>query len=282
MYIRLTRKQKELTKDWVSIIAVTVFLILILFPMYWIISTAFKSRPDILSSPPVFFRFTPTLSNFEPLIGGQRDFVPTLWNSLVVAIGSTLVTLVLGTTTAYALSRWQFKRNKDLAFYIISTRILPPITVAIPIYMIFRTIGLVNTYAAIIIAHIAFNFPIVVWMMKTFFDDLPVELEESARVEGCNVPGAFSRIALPLCAPGLVASGILAFIFSWNEFLFALILTGGGTRTIPVALAGFQSSIGRLWGEMAAGAFIGLIPVIAFSLFAQRYLVRGLTAGAIK
>ncbi len=268
--------------DTMAIVAVIAILIFFMFPIYWIGSIAFKVRPDIFAWPPKYFVFTPTLQNFELMLFGQRSFLPNLFNSLVIAISSTSLSLLLGSAAGYSLSRWKFKRNEDVAFYILSTRMLPPITVVIPIYLIFRVLGLIDTYVGVMLAHTIFNLPLVTWMMKSFFDDLPIEIEESARVDGCTVPQAFGLITLPLAAPGLVASGIFAFIFSWNEFLFALVLSGFRTKTIPVALIGFQSSIGTRWGEMAAGAFIALLPVLIFTLIVQRYLVRGLTAGAVK
>lgn len=273
---------RQKTNDILAVLTLLVLLAFFMFPIYWIGSIAFKVRPDIFASPPKYFAFTPTLENLRLMLFGQRSFLPNLVNSLIIAFGSTGLSLILGSAAGYSLSRWKFKRNEDVAFYILSTRMLPPITVVIPIYLIFRFLGLVDSHLGLILAHSIFNLPLVTWMMKSFFDDLPIEIEESARVDGCNVPQAFTLITLPLAAPGLVASGIFAFIFSWNEFLFALVLSGFHTRTIPVALIGFQSSIGTRWGEMAAGAFIALVPVIIFTLLVQRYLVRGLTAGAVK
>lgn len=257
-------------------------LLFFLFPIYWIGSIAFKTRPDIFSFPPKYILFQPTIANFANLIGGTRGFLGTLGNSIIIAAGSTLLALAFGATAGYALSRWRFRRNDDISFYVLTTRMMPPIAVIIPMYLIFRELRMVNTYGAVILAHTVFNLPLVTWMMKSFFDDIPIEIEESARVDGCTVPQVFRIIALPLAAPGLISSGIFAFIFSWNEFLFALILTGFETRTIPVALIGFQSSIGVRWGEMAAGGFLAIFPVMIFTLLVQRFLVRGLTAGAVK
>lgn len=267
---------------WGALLALFVCLAFFLFPLYWIVSVAFKSRPDIFAGPERYFIFEPTLANLEAILFGRRSFVPNLLNSAIVAIASTSASVILGTMAGYALSRWRFRRNSDVAFYILSTRMMPPIAVIIPMYLIFRQLGLVDTYGAIIIAHTIFNLPLVTWLMKSFFDDLPVELEEAAKVDGCTVPQAFARITLPLSLPGLASAAIFAFIFSWNEFLFSLILTGFDTRTLPVAVVGFQASLGVRWGEMAAGATVAIIPVLLFALLVQRYLVRGLTAGAVK
>lgn len=270
------------TKTVASTSALIGALAFFLFPIYWMISTAFKTRPNIFSFPPRYFFFSPTLGNFSNLIGGNRAFTATIWNSVIIASGSTVLALVVGTTAAYVLSRWKFKRNDDVSFYVLSTRMMPPIVVIIPMFMIFRELRLLNSHWAVIIAHMVFSLPLVTWMMKSFFDEIPVEIEESARVDGCSVPRLLAYISIPLASPGIISSGIFAFIFSWNEFLFALILTGFETRTVPIALIGFQSSIGVRWGEMAAGGTLAIVPVLLFTLCVQNFLIRGLTSGAVK
>lgn len=267
---------------WGALVLLLFCLAFFLFPIYWIVSVAFKSRPDIFAGPERYFIFEPTLTNLEAILFGRRSFVPNLINSGIIAVSSTGLAVFFGTLAGYALSRWRFRRSSDVAFYILSTRMMPPIAVIIPMYLIFRGLGLVDTYGAIIIAHTVFSLPLVTWLMKSFFDDLPVELEEAAKVDGCTVPQAFWWITLPLSLPGLASAAIFAFIFSWNEFLFSLILTGFETKTLPVAVIGFQASLGVRWGEMAAGATVAIIPVLIFALLVQRYLVRGLTAGAVK
>lgn len=267
---------------WAALLTLFLCLAFFLFPIYWIISVAFKTRPDIFAGPERYFIFEPTLANMEAILFGRRSFLPNVANSAIVAVASTAFSVLLGTMAGFSLSRWRFRRRADVAFYILSTRMMPPIAVIIPMYLIFRHLGLVDTYGAIIVAHTVFNLPLVTWLMKSFFDDLPVELEEAAKVDGCTVPQAFWRITLPLSLPGLASASIFAFIFSWNEFLFSLILTGFDTRTLPVAVIGFQASLGVRWGEMGAGATVAIIPVLAFALLVQRYLVRGLTAGAVK
>lgn len=267
---------------WGSLLVLLICLAFFLFPIYWIVSVAFKSRPDIFAGPERYFIFQPTLANLEAILFGRRSFVPNLINSGIIAVSSTGLAVLFGTLAGYALSRWRFRGSRDIAFYILSTRMMPPIAVIIPMYLIFRSLGLIDTFGAIIIAHTVFSLPLVTWLMKSFFDDLPVELEEAAKVDGCTVPQAFWWITLPLSLPGLASAAIFAFIFSWNEFLFSLILTGFETKTLPVAVIGFQASLGVRWGEMAAGATVAIIPVLVFALLVQRYLVRGLTAGAVK
>lgn len=261
--------------------ALCVVAFFLLFPIYWIIGISLKTRPDIFAWPPKYL-FVPTLSNFQTVLFGNRSFLPNIRNSLLIATFSTVLSGIMGSLAGYSLSRYSFKRNRDVAFYILSTRMMPPIAVIIPFYLIMRKLQLIDTYLAIILAHTTFNLPLVTWMMKSFFDDLPREIEEAAKVDGCSPLGVFLTIALPLSAPGLAATTIFAFVFSWNEFLYALILGGFNTKTLPVAITGFQSSIGIRWGEMAAGTVVAILPVIIFSLFIQRYLIRGLTAGAVK
>lgn len=280
MHLKL--KTRRLLLDWMAVVILLVMLAFFLFPIYWIVSVGLKTRPDIFAGPERFFVFEPTLANFESVLFGRRSFLPNVFNSSVIALASTTLSIVFGTLAGYALSRWKFKRSGDVAFYILSTRMMPPIAVIIPMYLIFRQFNLIDTYVAIILAHTVFNLPLVTWLMKSFFDDLPIELEEAARVDGCTIPQAFWAITLPLSLPGLASASIFAFIFSWNEFLFSLVLTGFDTKTLPVAVIGFQASLGVRWGEMSAGATVAIIPVLVFALMVQRYLIRGLTAGAVK
>lgn len=259
-----------------------VLLIISVFPIVWIIGISLKTRTDIFAWPPRFIFFKPTLQNFRYVLFGQRSFTPFLVNSLVIASSSTIVAMVLGTTAGYALARTKSKRAQNLSFYILSTRMMPPIAVALPFYMIMMRLGLIDTRLAIVMAHTTFNLSIVVWLTKGFFEELPEELDEAAQVDGCSPLQAFLRIMLPLAAPGLSASAIFCFIFSWNEFLYSLILSGYRTKTLPVAIAGFQSSVGVRWGEMAAGCVVAIAPIIVFTIIVQGYLVRGLTAGAVK
>jgi multiple sugar transport system permease protein len=270
------------SRDLVAGIVLFLVLLFFLFPIAWIVTLAFKTQADIFAFPPKFFGFVPTLEHFQAILTGPNSFLPYVGNSLIVATSSTVLSVVLGTLAGYATARWKSIRAQKAAFYILSTRMLPPIAVVIPMYLVFRWLGMLESFTAIIVAHTIFNLPLVTWLTRSFFSDLPVELEEAAKVDGCTVPRTFAYITLPLAAPGIATAAIFAFLFSWNEFLFSLILTNSDTQTLPIAIVRFQSSSGTMWGEMAAASTISFVPVLLVGLAVQRYLVRGLTAGAVK
>ena len=255
--------------------------IFFLFPIVLIFLTSLKTRVDALAFPPVWI-FKPTLENFREIFW-LYDFNLFFRNSLIAASGSTLFAMLLGVPAAYSLARHRFRGQSNVAFWILSIRMTPPIAAIIPLFILLRTVRLLDSLVGLILIYsVLLNVPFVVWMMRGFFEDLPVELEESALVDGCSRFGAFSRIALVLAAPGLASTAILIFLFSWNEFIFALILTATSARTMPVAVQLFMRETGILWGHMTAAAVVMMLPVIVLVFFIQRYLVRGLTFGAVK
>jgi len=276
MHDFLTPKVKKIA---FVIVAVVVFGV-ILFPPVVLFLTSIKTELDALSFPPKWL-FLPTLKNYaeifqtSPLIGYAL-------NSLIVASVNTVVSLILGSMAAYSLARYKFRGADNLAFWILSIRMMPPVAAIIPIYAIMKYLRILDTPWCLIITYLTFNLPFVVWMMKGFFEDIPREIEESALIDGCSHFGVFRKIALPLAAPGLAATAILAFIFSWNEFLFALILTGTKAVTLPVGIIGYMKETGINWGYMTAGGILALIPVIVFTILVQKHLVKGLTLGAMK
>ena len=245
-----------------------------------IIVTSLKSRVDALASPPVWI-FRPVFFNYFDIFQ-ENNFGRYFRNSLVVATFGTAFALILGVPAAYSLARRPFKREADLSFWILSQRMMPAIAVIIPMFILLRTVRLLDTYLGLIVVYVTFNLPFVIWTMRGFFQDLPIEMEESAMVDGCSRYGAFWKIALPLVAPGLASAAIFTFLFTWNEFLFALILTGRNTATMPVAVQLFMRETGIDWGRMTAAAVVMMVPTLLFTLVAQRYLVRGLTFGAVK
>lgn len=251
-----------------------------LFPYAWTLATSFKGRADILSTPPVWIK-NPSWFNYANMLFG-RGFDRYLLNSLIIGLTSTLIALSVGTLAAYAFSRFKVPAGNHLFFYILATRLGPPIAYALPMYFLYARLGLLNTHLGVSIAHAAFNLVLVVWMMKTFFDEIPLELEEAAKLDGCSAAQIFLRISLPLAVPGLVTVAIFVFIFSWNEMLFAMILSAGDTNTLPVMIPTLVQHTGTLRGEVAAAAVVQTIPVIVFTFFAQRHLIRGLTFGAVK
>lgn len=253
---------------------------IVLVPYAWVLSSSLKKRLDILSIPPSWFK-NPSFFNYINMLF-ERRFDEYLMNSIIIGLMSTAITLVVGTLAAYAFSRYRIPAGNHLFFYILATRLGPPIAYALPMYFLFSKIGLLNTHIGVALAHATFNLVLVVWMMKTFFDELPRELEDAARIDGCSAWQIFSRISLPLAAPGLAAVAIFVFIFSWNELLFSMMLSAGNTSTMPAMMPTLVLHTGTQWGELAAATVVQTIPVIIFTFLAQRHLIRGLTFGVVK
>ncbi len=255
-------------------------VILSLAPLVYLFLTSFKEPNLTFSLPPVWI-FKPTLQNYrEVLAGGQ--FEKYVVNSLVVALSTTAIALFLGGLAAYGFSRFRFRGAFWLRMSALIPQMLPPITIIVPLYVLFNGLRLLDTRWALIISYLTFTIPLALWMMIGFFDDVPIELEEAAMIDGCTRLGALVRVSLPLVAPGLAATAILAFLYCWNEFLYAVILTGREARSLPVTITSFMTNKAILWGRIAASGSMVLVPVLAFALLAQRYLVRGLSRGAIK
>lgn len=260
-----------------------VIMIIIAFPMYWLITTSFKVPADTTANPPIIFPTRFTLDNYVNAFktaGVQRAFA----NSIIVAIASTFFTTLLGSMAAYALAKsyLAYTIRRGLMIWILITRIFPPVTTAIPYYVIVRRLHLGDTHIALIITYVAYGLPFVIWLMLGFFQDMPSEIEKAAIVDGCSFWQRFRRIVLPLALPGLAVTSIFAFIYSWNELLYASMLTSFNAKTIPVVVSGFISDQFLRWGEMTAIGTLMVIPVLIFAAGAQRYLVRGLTFGAVK
>ncbi|MGH7903149.1 MAG: carbohydrate ABC transporter permease [Candidatus Dormibacteraceae bacterium] len=268
------------TSTVLSSVAVLAFLLWVLIPILIIFQNSLKPTLLIFTSPPTW-TFQPTLAHYVHILS-ELHFQQFLTNSTIVAISSSVLALVLGSPAAYALARLRLRGRSGLAFLILLSRMVPAFVLVVPMFTIFVALHGINTYWAIVAAHTSFTLPIVIWMMRSFFEDVPVELEEAARVDGATQFGAFVRVALPLSAPGLVASGILCLLFSWNEFLFALILSGQDTQTMPIGVSGFIGTVSVDWGGSSAAAVLAMIPVFILGLAVQRFLVRGLTLGAVK
>ena len=259
-------------------------LLVTLAPVYWLVTISFKREIDQFAVPPKWFVFTPTLEHYADAFIA-RSFGQYLLNSLLVAVSSTICALVIGTLAAYALARFRLPRNLDrqLALWILSTRMFPAIVTAVPLFLIMRDLRLVNTRVALIIVYTGLNLPFVVWMMRGFFAEVPRDLEEAAMVDGDSRMGALVRVVLPLVAPGLAATAVFCLIVSWNEFLFALVLTQTDeAMTLPVGIAGRVTQYGIKWGAMSAAAVVAMVPILAFAMSVQRYLVRGLSLGGVK
>lgn len=260
-----------------------IVVVIMLFPFYWLVITTFKQPVEFLSWPLVFFPSHPTLDNYKAVfnIPYLRQFFT---NTVIIASTSTFLAVVFGSTAAYALARvkFPFKLNTVLAIWILLTRMYPAIATALPYFVLIKTLGLIDTHWALIITYTSFNLPFVVWLMLGFFQSVPIDLERAAIVDGCSMWQRFRKIVIPLSTPGLIATTILSFILGWNEFLFAVILTSLKAKTVPVVVAGFITDKGLDWGTMSALGVLLVLPVIVLAWTSQRYLIRGLTLGAVK
>jgi multiple sugar transport system permease protein len=247
----LRSRTARVSQEVAAYTGIAIALVITLFPVYWIASNSFKYA----------------------------------LNSLVIAVSTTVISVVLGTLAGYALARFHYpgRWRHQISFWILSTRMMPPIVTIIPLYLAFNYLNMLNTKPAVVIAYTAFNLPFATWMMKSYFQDLPVELEEAAMVDGDTRWGAFLRMALPLARPGLAATAIFCLITSWNEFLLALILTlTERSQTLPIGIAGRVTQYHTYWGEISAAGFFSCIPIMIFAFIVQKHLVRGLSFGAVK
>jgi multiple sugar transport system permease protein len=259
-------------------------LLTALAPVYWMLTISLKTEVDQFAVPPKWFSFTPTLQHYTDAFV-TRSFGQYLLTSAIVAVVSTFFALVIGTLAAYALTRFRLPWNLDrkLSLWILSTRMFPAIVTAVPLFLMMRDLRLLNTKASLVIVYTAFNLPFVVWMMRGFFAEVPRDLEEAALVDGDSRLGALVRVVLPLVSPGLAATAVFCLIVSWNEFLFALVLTQtDAAMTLPVGIAGRVTQYEIKWGVMSAAGVVAMMPILIFALAMQRYLVRGLSLGAVK
>ncbi len=253
-------------------------------PVYWMLTISLKSEVDQFATPPKWFGFDPTLAHYSDAFV-SRSFGKYLTTSATVAVLSTLCAVLLGTLAAYGLARFRLRGslNRRLSLWILSTRMFPPIVTAVPLFLLMRDLRLVNTIPALVIVYTALNLPFVVWMMRGFFKELPRELEEAAMVDGDSRLGALVRVILPLVTPGLAATAVFCLIVSWNEFLLSLVLTQtDAAMTLPVGIAGRVTQYEIKWGVMSAAGVVAMIPILVFAMAVQRYLVRGLSLGAVK
>jgi multiple sugar transport system permease protein len=273
---------------WKKVIAYTIlviFLVLSQIPMYFLFITAFKEKDEIYRSDITWFPRNVTFSNFTRVFSweGRTDFVYYIRNSAGIALISTLVVIVLGSLAGYAFSKFRFWGSVILLFMILFSRVIPPISLLVPFYKMASNLRLADTWTAIIWTNVYVSLPFMIWLLKGFFDTVPSELPESARVDGCTNYGAFLRVVLPMAAPGIGAAAILTYLFSWNEFIFAQVLSNtNAARTIPVGLFDFVGDYYVDYGAMTAAAVVASVPAIVFIIFFQKYIVSGLLAGAMK
>ena len=280
---RRQRRVRDVLKATLTYLALLAFSVFFLMPVVWLVMTSFKKQIDTFSIPPVWI-FTPVLDHYEDIFF-RKPIWSQLLNSVIASFGSVAISTVVGSIAAYGISRMGKKAYDNLSFWFLSQRMLPLVVIVLPLYMIFRRIGLYDTRLGLILAYTNLSLPFVVWMMITYFDDLPIELEEAAMIDGCSRVQTFFKIALPLVAPGLVATAVFCLALTWSDFLLALVLTGPHTKTIPLELLGYfypSGTEGFNWGPLTAISVVVTLPVFVFVLLVQRWLVRGLTMGAVK
>jgi multiple sugar transport system permease protein len=254
-------------------------LVVMLFPVYWMFMASLKTPREIFKFPPAWYPKTPQLTSFAVLI--RDGDVWTVWNSFVIAGTSTIIAMVLGTMCAYSIVRFK-TGGENLAIWILSQRLLPPIAVVFPIFLVYAKVGLADTYSGLILLYTAFALPYVIWLMRGYIQEVPVELEESARVDGASRWQVLGYVVVPVTRNGLFATAVFAFIFSWNEFLFALVLTRTQVLTYPVQVSHYFGSQSTFWAKISAMSVLGTLPVFFAVAAFQRYLVRGITFGAVK
>jgi len=276
----------KMKKNLLPKIGIVLFLIFLfiwsLFPIYWNIVTSIKVRADIFSSSPTFL-FVPTFEYWQKaLTPGSNSVYQFFYNSIVVAIGTTALTLIVATMAAFAFSRYKFRFRGSLLFLILATRLLPPISALIPIFLLVNAFGLIDTKLILILIVSTLNIPFSIWLLKTFFDSIPNELYEVSLVDGCTIFQSIRHIILPLVAPGLATTATFVFVQAWNEFTFAFVFTSTQARTLPVVIAQARGDDIFLWQDMATRTSILMIPALLIGLYLQKHLVSGLTTGSIK
>lgn len=274
---RRRRRPSQIIAGGARAVGILVIVLAFIAPLIWMLLASLKTNLEIID-PSKTFSFTPTLKNFDTVFGAQA-FGPIILNSIIVGVGATLFALVIGVPAAYGIARY---KTKNATAYLLMARIIPGVSLLIPWYFLFSQVQLVGSYTVLILTHIFVTMPLVVAIMSSFFEGIPEELEEAAQIDGSSRLGAFVRVVLPLSVPGIATATILSFIFSWNNFLFALVLSNQYTRTLPVAIVNFTSYAAVDWGGLMAAAVVITVPVMIIALLAQRYVVSGLTAGATK
>jgi multiple sugar transport system permease protein len=301
------------TAKWIAGVLVVVYALVTMIPLFWIFITGFKTPPDSIAYPPKII-FSPSLEGYVNLfttrtrqtpeyiaslppadtwydklvrsrnmvIAGPSKYVPRYINSLIIGFGSTFLAVFLGTIAAYAFSRFRIPLKDDLLFFILSTRMMPPIAVAIPIYLMYREIGLIDTHLGMILLYTAVNLSLSVWLLKGFMDEIPREYEEAAMVDGYTRLQAFWKVVLPQASTGIAATAIFCLIFSWNEYAFAVLLTSGVAQTTPPFIPFIIGEGGQDWPAVAAGTTLFLIPIVVFTILLRKLLLRGITFGAVR
>lgn len=267
----------------VKIILIFLSVFLVAFPLYWLVTSSLKFEQEYLAYPPIIIPSKITFNNFVDIFN-NNGLSRALYNSIFISTATTIISVFIGSMAAYSLARGKLSKVSRAVFglWFMIQKMYPAIATAIPVFLVIRKLGLIDTKTALIIMNTSFNIPLVIWLMMGFFQDLPIELDEAAKIDGCNMLARFFQIVLPITKPGLIAAAILTFVATWNEFLFAVILSISKAKTLPVVIAGFITDRGLAWGPMAATAIVTIIPVIIIVRALQKDFVEGLSMGAVK
>jgi ABC-type glycerol-3-phosphate transport system permease component len=251
------------------------------FPVLWALLTSFKTERDVLAYPPTLV-FAPTLANYREVLFGSSTILPNLWSSMVVSFSATLLTMLFAIPAAYALARLRYPAKKASGFYVLATQMLPPVGLIIPYYLVLQRIGGLDTYSGLVVIYLTFSLPFAIWLMVSYFEDVPYEMEEAALLDRAGRLRALWYVILPQVRGGIAVTTVFVFLNAWNEFMFAVVLGGNKVRPVTVAMFNFISVEQTQWARLAAGAMVAMAPVILVGLLAQRHIVKGLTVGAVK
>ena len=283
-------EHRSIAERWLHGIALVLVVLFFMFPIFWIVLMSLQTNETILRSPPSMV-FTPTIENYVALITGRLEtqagaldvaFMRNLGNSVLLSVGSVGLALLLGVPAAYAFARHRFRGSEDIAFTLLSFRFAPPLLVLLPLTLYFQQIGLADTYFGLIWVYQLICLPLILWIVRGYFEDISPDVEHAYRIAGHSWLSTFRRIALPLAGPGIAAAGLLAFIFAWNNFIFALVLASADKQPVTVGALAFVSASGIQFGQIAAAIVLSITPTLVLALYAQRYLVEGLSLGAVK
>jgi multiple sugar transport system permease protein len=280
-------KPGEVVGKVLTYAALILYSLFSILPIYWTGTLAFKAESEIYTKTPKLWGFATTMEHWKEVFAGQAsltgvDFIQAISNSLIITIPAVLLALALGMPVAYVLARYNFKAKADIHFFYLSLYFMPPLLILIPLFVLYNNIKLYNTYLGMVLVLQLINLPLVVLILRGFFEDIPVEIEQSARVDGARGPWIFWRIILPLVRPGMVATGFLCTIFSWNNFIFSFLLTSGEHQTAVARIPLFRTFTGIVWGPMSGAILLTVVPVLLLAIAIQKYIVRGLTLGAVK
>ncbi|HRF08189.1 MAG TPA: carbohydrate ABC transporter permease [Xanthobacteraceae bacterium] len=258
-----------------------VFLLAWAFPIVWSVLNSFKTDKDALAYPPKLF-FEPTLNAYRDVLFGPESIIPNLISSMIISVGTTVVTMLMAIPAAYALARLRFRGKKFTGFYVLATQMLPPVGIIIPYYIVLRNIGWIDSYQGIILIYLSFSLPFAIWLLVSYFEDIPYEMEEAAYLDGASRLRTLWRIIIPQVRGGIAVTVVFVFLNAWNEFLFAVVLSGNTVRPVTIAMFNFVSVEQTLWAKLAAVSVLAMLPVVVLGVVAQKHIVKGLTVGAVK